>query len=221
MLTRLTLVLLQELFLPRLQGNSRKKDINLNLVHVEEEPKSAKKKVSTKKTTRKQSARIVLRDTPVETLSKKKEKMDVTRGKGIELLSKVALTEDAQFKEVQKKSLRDFHRTHPSGSGAAKIKPSVTSKGTGAKLGVPDVMEGESSESSDQENDSDDDNTQSKNEKGSDSGQETEVNESGSKSNQHEYEEEVKDDDEEEDAFVKTPSNYTPTDDEDETNVES
>ncbi|GKB09063.1 hypothetical protein Tco_0837375 [Tanacetum coccineum] len=36
-----------------------------------------------------------------------------------------------------------------------------------------------------------------------------------------ENEEEVKDDDEEEDEFVKTPSNYTPTDDEDETNVES
>ncbi|GKE56473.1 hypothetical protein Tco_1495658 [Tanacetum coccineum] len=46
-------------------------------------------------------------------------------------------------------------------------------------------------------------------------------NESGSKSNQQENEEEVKDDDEEEDDFVKTLSNYTPTDDEDETNVES
>ncbi|GJS71701.1 hypothetical protein Tco_0704542 [Tanacetum coccineum] len=33
--------------------------------------------------------------------------------------------------------------------------------------------------------------------------------------------EEVKDDDEEEDKFVNSPSNYTPTDDEDETNVES
>ncbi|GKC01391.1 hypothetical protein Tco_0987527, partial [Tanacetum coccineum] len=50
-------------------------------------------------------------------LSKKKEKVDVTRGKGIELLSKVALAKDAQFEEVQRKSMRDFHKTHPSGSG--------------------------------------------------------------------------------------------------------
>ncbi|GKF05350.1 hypothetical protein Tco_0036018 [Tanacetum coccineum] len=44
-------------------------------------------------------------------------------------------------------------------------------------------------------------------------------NESGSESDQQENEEEVEDD--EEDEFVKTPSNYTPTDDEDLTNVES
>ncbi|GJY80165.1 hypothetical protein Tco_0492916 [Tanacetum coccineum] len=57
----------------------------------------------------------------------------------------------------------------------------------------------------------------------SDSEQEANENESGldSESDQQENEEEVKDDDEEEDEFVKTPSNYTPTDDEDETNVES
>ncbi|GJT06402.1 hypothetical protein Tco_0840864 [Tanacetum coccineum] len=128
------------------KASPSKKDINLNLVHVEEEPKSAKKKVSTKKTMRKQSAMVVLIDTPVETSSKRKEKVDVTRGKGIELLSEVALTEDAQFEVVRKKSLRDFHRTHISGSGAAKIKPSVTSKGTGAKPEVLDVTEEESSE---------------------------------------------------------------------------
>ncbi|GJU22691.1 hypothetical protein Tco_1156033 [Tanacetum coccineum] len=33
-------------------------------------------------------------------LSKKKEKVDVTRGKGIELLSQVTLKEDAQFEEM-------------------------------------------------------------------------------------------------------------------------
>nr|GFB41867.1 hypothetical protein [Tanacetum cinerariifolium] len=50
--------------------------------------------------------------------------------------------------------MRDFHKTHPSGSGivtktspsVAKIKYSVTCKGTGIKPGVPDVTEGESSE---------------------------------------------------------------------------
>nr|GEV91009.1 hypothetical protein [Tanacetum cinerariifolium] len=96
-------------------------------------------------------------------------------------LSKVALTKEAQLKEVRKKSMRDFRMTHPSNSGkvtkippsAAKIKPSVTNEGTCAKLGVPN------------------------------------------------NEEEVKDDDEHEGEFVITPSNYTPTDDEDEINVES
>ncbi|GJV57172.1 hypothetical protein Tco_1458177 [Tanacetum coccineum] len=48
---------------------------------------------------------------------KEKEKVDVAHGKGIELLSEVALSEKAQMKEVRKKSLRDFHKTHPSGSG--------------------------------------------------------------------------------------------------------
>nr|GEV01468.1 hypothetical protein [Tanacetum cinerariifolium] len=75
-----------------------------------------------------------------------------------------------------------------------------------------------SSEGSDQESDSGNDNTQSDNEKGSDFEHETDKNETGSKSDQEENED---DEEEKEDEFVKTPSNYTPTDDEDETNVES
>ncbi|GJT66945.1 hypothetical protein Tco_1018425 [Tanacetum coccineum] len=107
------------------KASSSKKDINLTLVLVDEEPKSAKKKVPAMKTTRKQSSGVVLRDTHMVSLSKKKEKVFVDKGKGIELLSE-------------------------------------------------------------------------------------------------ENEEEVEDDEEEkEDEFVKAPSNYTPTDDEDETNVES
>ncbi|GKG36901.1 hypothetical protein Tco_0447074, partial [Tanacetum coccineum] len=77
--------------------------------------------------------------------------MTVEKRKGIDLLSEVALTEEAQYEEVSKKSLRNFHKTHPSGSGivtsAAKIKPYVTNEGTGAKPGVPDVTEEESTES--------------------------------------------------------------------------
>ncbi|GJY84105.1 hypothetical protein Tco_0497481 [Tanacetum coccineum] len=54
-----------------------------------------------------------------------------------------------QMKEVRKKSLRDFHKTHPSGSGTVakkpqsvdKITPTVTSEGTRDKLGVPDMTE--------------------------------------------------------------------------------
>ncbi|GJX17691.1 hypothetical protein Tco_0218523 [Tanacetum coccineum] len=92
---------------------------------------------------------VVIRDTPVMSLSKKKEKVTVKKCKGINLLSEVALTEEAQYEEVRKKSLRDFYKTHPSGSGtvtkiapsATKIKPYVTNEGTGAKPRVPDNEE--------------------------------------------------------------------------------
>ncbi|GJR18111.1 hypothetical protein Tco_0966638 [Tanacetum coccineum] len=72
-----------------------------------------------KKSTNKPAAGVVIREARVETksITKEKEKVDVTRGKGIELLSEVALIEEAQMKEVRKKSLRDFHKTHHSGSG--------------------------------------------------------------------------------------------------------
>nr|GEZ23375.1 hypothetical protein [Tanacetum cinerariifolium] len=117
---------------------------------------------------------------PIETKSKRKEKVDVTRGKGIKLLSEIALTEEAQMKEVRKKSLRDFHKSHPSGSGTVsekqprvdKITPTVTSEGTGDKPRVFDVTEDDPTENG---------------------------SELDSESDQQEYEEEVKDDDEDDD----------------------
>ncbi|GKA86302.1 hypothetical protein Tco_0808013, partial [Tanacetum coccineum] len=181
--------------------------------------------------------------------SKRKGKITVEKRKGINLSSKVALTVEAQYQEVRKKSLRDFHKTHPSGSGtvtklvpsAAKIKPSVTNEGTGAKPGVSDLTEEEStkseaeswgrdedennndrdsrSEGSNQECDSGDDNTQSDSEKWSDFEHETDENETRSESNQEENKEDVEDDVEEKNGdLVKTLSNSI--DDEDETNVD-
>ncbi|GJW64744.1 hypothetical protein Tco_0116628 [Tanacetum coccineum] len=159
-------------------------------------------------------------------LSKKKEKVDVTRGKGIELLSQVALDEDAQFEEVRRKSMRDFHKTHPSGScavsktapSAAKIKPSVTNEGTyGNDEDDSNNDQDSSSEDSDQENDSDNDKTQSDNDNESNSEHETNENESGSESDQEENEEDEDDEEEEEDEFVKTLSNDS--DDEDEIKI--
>nr|GEV31594.1 hypothetical protein [Tanacetum cinerariifolium] len=150
-------------------------------------------------------------DSLLEKQDRRRKKVTVDKRKRIELLSEVALTEEDQLKEVRKKSTRDFLKTHPSGSGkvtkippsAKKIKPSFTNKGTGAKPGVSNVTEEESTERSDSEH-------------------ETNENETGFEYDQQENEEEVEDDEEEkEDEFVKTPSNYTPTDDEDETNVES
>ncbi|GJU86170.1 hypothetical protein Tco_1293716 [Tanacetum coccineum] len=199
----------------------------LSIVPVSpEEPtrKSKRVKRTAKKSTNAPTAGVVIRETPVMSLSKKKDKITVEKRKGIDFLSKVALTEEAQYEEVHKKILRDFHKTHLNGSGivtsVVKIKPSITNEGTGAKLGVPDVTEEESTKSSDQESDSGDDNTQFDNKKGSDSKHETDENETGSESDQEENEEEVEDDKEERnDEFVKTPS--ISTDDEDETNDES
>ncbi|GKE22871.1 hypothetical protein Tco_1434383 [Tanacetum coccineum] len=213
-----------------------------------EEPtrKSKRVKRPAKKSSDAPTTGIIISEAPVKSLSKKKEKMTVEKRKGIYFLSEVALTEEVQYEEVRKKSLRDFHKTHPSGSGtitkitpsAAKIKPSVTNKGTGVKPRVPDVTEEESTESeakswgnddydsnnehdsrskgSDQERDSGDDNTQSDSENRSDSKHETNENESGSKSDQEDNEDDEEEKDEE---FVKTPSDST--DDEDETNDES
>nr|GEW30730.1 hypothetical protein [Tanacetum cinerariifolium] len=85
-------------------------------------------------------------------LSKKKEKMTVKKRKGIDLLFELAVTEEGQFEEVRKKSMRDFHKTHPSGSvtvtkTACQNQTSATSEGTIVKPGVPNVVEEESLES--------------------------------------------------------------------------
>nr|GEY46987.1 DUF4219 domain-containing protein/UBN2 domain-containing protein [Tanacetum cinerariifolium] len=162
--------------------------------------KSKKVKRSTEKSSKAPTGGVVIKETHEMPVSKKKEKVNVAR--------------------VRRKSLRDFHKTHPSGSGtvtktapsAAKIKPSVINEGTGVKLGVPNVTEEESSESkaeswindeddrnnehdssgedSDQENDSDDDKTQSDNENELDSKHETDESESDFESDQEENEEE-------------------------------
>ncbi|GJU29688.1 hypothetical protein Tco_1173277 [Tanacetum coccineum] len=73
-----------------------------NLVPVDEEPviKGKRVKRHAKKSTTKPAAGVIIKEALVETKfkSKEKEKVDVTRGKGIELLSEVALTEEAQMK---------------------------------------------------------------------------------------------------------------------------
>ncbi|GJU16856.1 hypothetical protein Tco_1144822 [Tanacetum coccineum] len=184
--------------------------------------KSKRVKRPAKKSTKALTGGFVIRETPKMSLSKKKEKVDVAKGKGVELLSEVALTEDAYV---------------------AKIKPFVTNEGTGVKLGVPDVTKEESTKSEakswgndeydknndnnskvtavgffyekKKENDIDDENTQSDNENGLDSEHETDENEAGSEYYHQENEEQVEDDEEENnDEFVKTPSNDSDSEDE-------
>ncbi|GKE08662.1 hypothetical protein Tco_1412213, partial [Tanacetum coccineum] len=118
-----------------------------------------------------------------------------------------ALFEKAQMKEVRKKSLREFHKTHPSGSGTIaekppsveKITPTGTSEGTGDKPGVPDVTNDDSSESESESwgNDEDD----SKNEQESSDESSKQENESEEQVSNLEQDEESDDDDQEEEEF--------------------
>ncbi|GKC53989.1 hypothetical protein Tco_1076734 [Tanacetum coccineum] len=126
------------------------------------------------------------------------------------------------MKEVRKKSLREFHKTHPNGSGTVakkpqsvdKITPTVTSEGTGDKPGVPDMTEDVFTESEfvSWGNDKDDSNNE---QELSNEGSEQE-NESDEQDSDSEQEEESEDDDQEEEEFV-----HTPTDDKDDDNLES
>nr|GEU61339.1 hypothetical protein [Tanacetum cinerariifolium] len=70
-----------------------------------EEPirKSKRVKRPTKKSFDAPIASVIIREILVKSLSKKKEKMTVEKCKGIDSLSKVALTEEAQYKEVRKR----------------------------------------------------------------------------------------------------------------------
>ncbi|GKC23967.1 hypothetical protein Tco_1026117 [Tanacetum coccineum] len=205
------------------KASPTKKDSDL--VPVDEEPVTKGKRIkrSVKKSSTKPATGIVIREPPVETKSKgkEKEKVDVAHGKGIELLSEVALTEKAQLKEVRKKSLRDYNKTHlVRGSGTVakkppsveKITPTVTSEGTGDKPGVPDVTEDDSTESESESwgNDEDDSNNeQEASDEGS--GQENESEEQESDSEQDEEsdddnqeEEEVDQENESEDDEIKS-----------------
>ncbi|GKF34954.1 hypothetical protein Tco_0108154, partial [Tanacetum coccineum] len=65
--------------------------------------------------------------------SKKKAPAKADTGKGLKVLSEVALSEEAQLREVLKRSKQDFHGSQASGSGAS------IDEGTGTKPGVPDV----------------------------------------------------------------------------------
>nr|GEX67275.1 hypothetical protein [Tanacetum cinerariifolium] len=174
--------------------------------------KSKRVKRPAKKSSKAPAGGVVIRKTLEMSLSKKKEKMTVKKRKGIYLLSEVALTEEAQYEEVRKKSLRNFHKTHLSGSvsvtktapSAAKIKPSITNEGTGKDEDDSNNEQDFRSKGSDQERVNDDDNTQYDSEKGSDSEHETNENESDSKSDQKENEKEIGDDKEDdEDEFVR------------------
>ncbi|GKB01134.1 hypothetical protein Tco_0829178 [Tanacetum coccineum] len=162
---------------------------------------------------------LLSQETPKMPLSKKKEKMTLEKRKGIDLLAEVVLTEEAQYEEARQKSLRDFHKTHPSSSGVPDVTEEESSESEVESWGNNEDDSNDdhdsSGEDSDQENDSDDDKTHSDNENKSDSEHETDENELGSEYDQEENEEDIGDDEEEvKDEFVKTPSNDSNDEDE-------
>ncbi|GKE07862.1 hypothetical protein Tco_1411413, partial [Tanacetum coccineum] len=105
--------------------------------------------------------------------TKKKVPVKADRGKGLNVLSEVALSEAAQLKEAIKRSKKESHTPHASGSGNGTDlgsgvsdeqhnKTSGTDEGTGIIPGVPDVpkydseSEKESRGDSDEEDDDED-----------------------------------------------------------------
>ncbi|GJS83097.1 hypothetical protein Tco_0749638 [Tanacetum coccineum] len=166
------------------KASPSKKESELVLKGIKPVKKGKRLKTPAKKSASKPATGIVIREPPVETKSKRKEK------------------------ETSKtKSLRDFHKTHPSGSGTVaekppsveKITPTVTSEGTGDKLGVPDVTNDDSSESESESwgNDEDDSN----NEQESSDESSKQENESEEQELDSEQDEESDDDDQEQEEF--------------------
>nr|GFB62105.1 hypothetical protein [Tanacetum cinerariifolium] len=86
---------------------------------LEEEP--AKKPKRAKKPAKKSitvlTTGVAIRDTPRESMPKKKTPAKVDRGKGMDLLSDATLLEAAQVKDALKKSKKESHMLHLGGSG--------------------------------------------------------------------------------------------------------
>ncbi|GKD06043.1 hypothetical protein Tco_1181017, partial [Tanacetum coccineum] len=99
---------------------------------------------------KKKSAKAKKVAAPKPKPTKKKTLVKAEKGKGLNVLSEVALSEAAQLKEVTKRSKKDFHISHASGSSDGTdfksgvpdeqhCKTSGTDERTGIKPGIPDV----------------------------------------------------------------------------------
>nr|GEV24773.1 hypothetical protein [Tanacetum cinerariifolium] len=103
---------------------------------------------------------VVIKDTQDKSVSKNKSPANIGRGKGIELLSDVALLEEAQLRETMRKRKQEAHKLQTSGSSEGvnfesevlnehSDKTKDTSEGTGVKPGVSNVSKEDSSDSDD------------------------------------------------------------------------
>ncbi|GJT56427.1 retrovirus-related pol polyprotein from transposon TNT 1-94 [Tanacetum coccineum] len=136
--------------------------------------------------------------------TKKKAPVEGDRGKGLNVLSEVALSEAAQLKEATKRSKKDFRIPQASSSGDGTVfesgvpnekqhKTSGTNEGISTKPGVPDVPKYHSESENESWGDSDDD-----------------------ESNDDKSDEVTKDDEEDEDGNDAHDSERTDSDDDDE-----
>ncbi|GKB92087.1 hypothetical protein Tco_0964359 [Tanacetum coccineum] len=180
----------------------------------------AKKDISSKKPSRKQSTGVQIKDTLGVSMSKKKAPVTTDKSKGIEFLSEATLLEYAQMKKALKKSKLDtnIHQASGSSEGAdfELEVPDKPSEGTGVKPWVPDVSKAYSSNSEneswgdsrdDEESDDDgnyDDNDNDDGDNDSDDVRTKSDDDKNDVDQEEEYEEE----------YVPTPKNYESTDDE-------
>ncbi|GKC49847.1 hypothetical protein Tco_1072592, partial [Tanacetum coccineum] len=123
------------------------------------EPTQKGKRVKrpTKKATTASSIDVVIRDTPANSILKKKGPAKADKGNGIELLFDAALLEDAQLKKTLRKSKKETYKLQASGSSeGADFESEVpdeqtgktkdTSEETGMKPGVLDMSKVNSSD---------------------------------------------------------------------------
>nr|GEY31848.1 hypothetical protein [Tanacetum cinerariifolium] len=180
-------------------------------------------------------------------LTKKKTSVKANRGKGLNVISKVALSKATQLKKAIKRSKKDFHISHASGSSDGtdfesgvldeqQCNISGTYVGTGTKLGVLDVpkydyeSEKESWGNSGEEEEDDDSEDESDNDGNDDDGD----NDDNDDDSDHERTESDRDEnpnlnqsstkyeeeEEEESKRVFTPFDFVPTNDEEKINDE-
>ncbi|GKA91418.1 hypothetical protein Tco_0813288 [Tanacetum coccineum] len=135
------------------------------------------------------------------------------KGKGLNVLSEVALSEAAQLKEATKRSKKEFHASHASGSGdgtdfESRVpdeqhrKTASVDEGTGTKPGVPNVPEydSESDKESwgDSEEEDDDEDDTKRNDDYDDDDDDDDDNDANDDDNQED--DDTSDDDEETDS---------------------
>ncbi|GKB97232.1 hypothetical protein Tco_0983369, partial [Tanacetum coccineum] len=153
------------------------------------------------------TACVVIRDSPSESVSKKKAPTKVDRGKGIYLLSEAALLEAVQLKKNLKKSKLKTHKPHASGLGVPNVHKDL-SESENPSWGNSEDNDSKNDNSDDVSNDDDDDDVYS------DAGGDSEASDSEkidfdedenpnlnqNEDEEEEYEEELKDTEHEEEG---------------------
>ncbi|GJU92111.1 hypothetical protein Tco_1304534 [Tanacetum coccineum] len=136
--------------------------------------------------------------------TKKKAPVKADKGKGLNVLSEVTLSEADQLKEAIELSKKDSYVSHPSGSG--------TDEGTGTKLGVPDVPKYDSKSEKESWGDSgeeDDDDEDDSNDDGDDDDDGNDGNDGNGDDDNDANDDDNQEDDDKNDDEEKTDSDRT------------